>query len=112
MPIFNITNLATESPPSNQGVFFDITDPEFLATIQGSEWVSAETALRNSDLFSIINQLSNDLATVKLTANYRESLITRQTMLTALISINLSLLKCYLVGKPLLIDGEMKMGGI
>ena len=41
-----------------------------------------------------------------------ESLITRQTMLTALISINLSLLKCYLVGKPLLIDGEMKMGGI
>lgn len=72
MPIFNITNLATESPPSNQGGFFDITDPEFLATIQGSEWVSAETALRNSDLFSIINQLSNDLATVKLTTSRKQ----------------------------------------
>ena len=72
MPIFNITNLATESPPSSQGGFFDITDPEFLATLNGSEWVSAETALRNSDLFSIINQLSNDLATVKLTTSRKQ----------------------------------------
>ena len=70
MPIFN---LATESPPSNQEGFFDITDPEFLATLNGSEWVSAETALRNSDLFSIISQLSNDLATAKLTTS-REQL--------------------------------------
>ena len=72
MPIFNITNIATESPPDNQGGFFDITDPEFLATLNGSEWVSAETALRNSDLFSIINQLSNDLATVKLTTSRKQ----------------------------------------
>lgn len=69
MPIFN---LETESPPSNQGGFFDITDPEFLATLNGSEWVSAETALKNSDLFSIISQLSNDLATAKLTTSRKQ----------------------------------------
>lgn len=69
MPIFNI---ATESPPSNQRGFFDITDPEFLATLNGSEWVSAETALKNSDLFSIISQLSNDLATAKLTTSRKQ----------------------------------------
>ena len=69
MPIFNI---ATESPPSNQEGFFDITDPEFLATLNGSEWVSAETALKNSDLFSIISQLSNDLATAKLTTSRKQ----------------------------------------
>lgn len=69
MPIFN---LATESPPNNQGGFFDITDPEFLATLNGSEWVSAETALKNSDLFSIISQLSNDLATAKLITSRKQ----------------------------------------
>lgn len=69
MPIFN---LATESPPNNQGGFFDITDPEFLAALNGSEWVSAETALKNSDLFSIISQLSNDLATAKLTTSRKQ----------------------------------------
>ena len=69
MPIFN---LATESPPNNQGGFFDITDPEFLATLNGREWVSAETALKNSDLFSIISQLSNDLATAKLTTSRKQ----------------------------------------
>ena len=69
MPIFN---LSTGSPPSNQGGFFDITDPEFLATLNGSEWVSAETALKNSDLFSIISQLSNDLATAKLTTSRKQ----------------------------------------
>ena len=69
MPIFNI---ATESQPSNQGGFFDIIDPEFLATLNGSEWVSAETALKNSDLFSIISQLSNDLATAKLTTSRKQ----------------------------------------
>lgn len=69
MPIFN---LATESPPNNQGGFFDITDSEFLATLNGSEWVSAETALKNSDLFSIVSQLSNDLATAKLTTSRKQ----------------------------------------
>ena len=64
MPIFN---LATESPPDNQGGFFDITDPEFLATIQGSEWVSAESALKNSDLFSITQTLSTPFVTIVTT---------------------------------------------
>ena len=40
--------------------------------MNGSEWVSAETALKNSDLFSIISQLSNDLATAKLTTSRKQ----------------------------------------
>ena len=70
MPVFNFTNQSTESPPNTQ--FFGDDDYNFLNTnLIGNEWVSAKSALRNSDLFSIINQLSNDLATVKLTANNR-----------------------------------------
>ena len=107
MPIFN---LATESPPSNQGGFFDITDPEFLATLNGSEWVSAETALKNSDLFSIISQLSNDLATAKLTTSRKQMQgIVDNPSNNASISTSLSLLKCYWVVKPLLIAGETIM---
>lgn len=60
-------NQSTESPPVAQ--FFGDDDYNFLKTnLTGNEWVSAKSALKNSDLFSIINQLSNDLATVKLTA--------------------------------------------
>lgn len=60
-------NQSTESPPATQ--FFGDDDYNFLKTnLTGNEWVSAKSALKNSDLFSIINQLSNDLATVKLTA--------------------------------------------
>lgn len=67
MPIFNFMNQTTESPPVAQ--FFGDDDYNFLKTnLTGNEWVSAKSALKNSDLFSIINQLSNDLATVKLTA--------------------------------------------
>lgn len=67
MPIFNFMNQSTESPPATQ--FFGDDDYNFLKTnLTGNEWVSAKSALKNSDLFSIINQLSNDLATVKLTA--------------------------------------------
>ena len=105
MPIFN---LATESPPSNQGGFFDITDPEFLATLNGSEWVSAETALKNSDLFSIISQLSNDLATAKLTTSRKQM----QGIVDNPTFTSLSLLKCYWVVKPLHIDGVMTTGVI
>ena len=70
MPIFNFMNQTTESPPATQ--FFGDDDYNFLkANLTGNEWVSAKSALKNSDLFSIINQLSNDLATVRLTANER-----------------------------------------
>ncbi len=69
MPVFNFSNMATESPPQvvNEG-FYGITDPDFLTALKGSEWVSAKSALKNSDLFAVINQLSSDLATVKLMA--------------------------------------------
>ncbi|MDA3769174.1 phage portal protein [Streptococcus thermophilus] len=70
MPMFNFTNQASESPVVAQ--FFSEDDYNYLATnTVGNEWVSAKTALKNSDLFSIINQLSSDLATVKLKANKR-----------------------------------------
>lgn len=71
MPIFNFLNEITESPPAAEinGSFFSDEDSEYLRkNLTGSDWVSAKTALKNSDLFSIINQLSNDLAMVKLTA--------------------------------------------
>lgn len=75
MPIFNFLNQATESPPrGDPNGFFSADDYEFLkANLTGNEWVSAKTALRNSDLFSIINQLSSDLATVKLTASRKKN---------------------------------------
>lgn len=72
MPVFNFTNQATESPPSQQ--IFNTEDYEFLqANLTGEEWVSAKVALKNSDLFAVINQLSSDLATVKLTAKKKQT---------------------------------------
>lgn len=70
MPIFKFMNQATESPPATKsGGIFSTEDYDFLkANLTGNEWVSATSALRNSDLFAVINQLSSDLATVKLTA--------------------------------------------
>lgn len=70
MPIFNFMNQTTESPPATKsGGVFSTEDYDFLkANLTGNEWVSATSALRNSDLFAVINQLSSDLATVKLTA--------------------------------------------
>lgn len=70
MPIFKFINQTTESPPATKsGGVFSTEDYDFLkANLTGNEWVSATSALRNSDLFAVINQLSSDLATVKLTA--------------------------------------------
>lgn len=72
MPVFYFTNQATESPPNQQ--IFSTEDYEFLqANLTGEEWVSAKAALKNSDLFAVINQLSSDLATVKLTAKKKQT---------------------------------------
>ncbi|EHJ56328.1 HK97 family phage portal protein [Streptococcus urinalis FB127-CNA-2] len=73
MPVFSFINQITEDPPKLDGEFFNIDDYNFLKpNLSGNEWVSASAALKNSDLFSIINQLSNDLATVKLTASKKQ----------------------------------------
>ncbi len=74
MPIFKFINQATESPPATKsGGIFSTEDYDFLkANLTGNEWVSATSALRNSDLFAVINQLSSDLATVKLTASKKQ----------------------------------------
>ncbi|EJF00338.1 phage portal protein [Liquorilactobacillus mali] len=69
MPIFkpkilNSLELGAQSIP------FD--DPDiinFLSPGDHSKYVSASRALHNSDIFSIVMQLSGDLATVKLKAN-------------------------------------------
>ncbi|MCB5077969.1 portal protein [Streptococcus phage phiKSM96] len=72
MPVFNFINQSTESPPKQQ--LFSIEDYDFLQTsLNSSEWVSAKTALQNSDLFTVINQLSSDLAIVKLTAKKKQT---------------------------------------
>ena len=72
MPVFNFINQSTESPPKQQ--LFSIEDYDFLQTnLNSSEWVSAKIALQNSDLFTVINQLSSDLAAVKLTAKKKQT---------------------------------------
>lgn len=71
MPIFKFSNAVTETPT---GQFFSNDDLDYLLTnTANSEWVSAKVALRNSDLFAVINQLSSDLATVKLTAERKQA---------------------------------------
>lgn len=74
MPVFNFTNQATESPPkqANDG-FYSINDPDFLSQLTQNDWLSAKGALRNSDLFAVINQLSSDLATVKMIAARKQT---------------------------------------
>ena len=70
MPIFKFSNSVTETPT---GQFFSNDDLDYLlSNSANSEWVSAKVALRNSDLFAVINQLSSDLATVKLTAERKQ----------------------------------------
>lgn len=72
MPVFNFINQSTESPPKQQ--LFSIEDYDFLQTnLNSIDWVSAKIALQNSDLFTVINQLSSDLAIVKLTAKKKQT---------------------------------------
>lgn len=77
MPLFkppNFMNMA-DSNSADSGNFdrvFADSGQDFLnASLNGGEWVSAQSALQNSDLYAIISQLSSDLATVKLTANQK-----------------------------------------
>ncbi|MEY8701015.1 phage portal protein [Streptococcus ferus] len=68
MPVFNFANMANDSPtqaPKSDG-FYGLSESEIIENLTGAEWVSARAALRNSDLFAVINQLSSDLASVKL----------------------------------------------
>ena len=102
-------NQSTESPPATQ--FFGDDDYNYLtANLTGNEWVSAKSALKNSDLFSIINQLSNDLATVRLTANKRmQGIIDNPTNNSnRLVFINQSSLNCFWVVRLSLIAGVMR----
>ncbi|MCT7889422.1 MAG: phage portal protein, partial [Lactobacillus crispatus] len=65
MPVFNLNKSNVSG--------YSLNDPEFLTLFKNdlsvSEYVSADTALKNSDIFSLISQLSADLALVKLNAN-------------------------------------------
>lgn len=76
MPILNFINQTNDPPErgSIQSFFPDESDAQIMESLLGdnNEWVSARAALRNSDLFSIILQLSNDLANVKIMADKKE----------------------------------------
>ena len=68
----------TNDPPekgSVQNFFPNEADAQIMENLLGdnNEWVSARAALRNSDLFSIVLQLSNDLANVKITADRKRN---------------------------------------
>ena len=60
MPIFkppNFLNLAEEKKSADLDRFFSGDDASYLDQfLSGREWVSAKNALKNSDLFAVINQ--------------------------------------------------------
>lgn len=68
MPIFksHIKNAIEGGRPVN---FDEQTILNFLNPSDNSKYVSARIALQNSDIFSIVSQLSNDLAIVKYRAD-------------------------------------------
>lgn len=77
MPILNFRN-QTNDPPEKGSIksyFPDGSDADIIGSLLNGngEWVSANKALRNSDLFSIIMQLSSDLANVRLTADRKKN---------------------------------------
>lgn len=80
MPVFNLNKSNVSG--------YSLNDPEFLTLFKNdlsvSEYVSADTALKNSDIFSLISQLSADLALVKMKADKdrAQSLIDNPSNLT------------------------------
>lgn len=80
MPVFNLNKSNVSG--------YSLNDPEFLTLFKSdlsvSEYVSADTALKNSDIFSLISQLSADLALVKIKADKdrAQSLIDNPSNLT------------------------------
>lgn len=77
MPLLNFIN-QTNDPPEKGSIknyFPDENDAQIMESLLGgsNEWVSAKASLRNSDLFAIILQLSNDLANVKLKADRKRN---------------------------------------
>lgn len=67
MPILHFSNTANKEPPQSEVDAYGLTSFDLNHLLTGGDWVSAHEALKNSDLFAIINQLSNDLANVTLT---------------------------------------------
>lgn len=65
MPIFNFASSST-APAFTVG---DDSDVISYLTGNNSEYISADEALQNSDIYSLVMQLSGDLATVKYKAN-------------------------------------------
>ncbi|MCZ3691125.1 phage portal protein [Lactobacillus crispatus] len=80
MPVFNLNKSNVSG--------YSLNDPEFITLFKNdlsvSEYVSADTALKNSDIFSLISQLSADLALVKMKADKdrAQSLIENPSNLT------------------------------
>ena len=80
MPVFNLNKSNVSG--------YSLNDPEFLTLFKNdlsvSEYVSADTALKNSDIFSLISQLSADLVLVKMKADKdrTQSLIDNPSNLT------------------------------
>lgn len=74
MPLFNFKNSASGSPDVSN-FFTDTGDASIINSLleNEAEWVSARVALRNSDLFSIVMQLSNDLANIKIIAEKKRN---------------------------------------
>lgn len=67
MPLFKPPQIFNKS---ESGSSPQLSDPEIVnfLNLSNSDYISADVALKNSDIYSIVNQLSSDLASVKLTA--------------------------------------------
>lgn len=67
MPFFNFNKKSSAISISSDKDIINFLNP------QSAEYISADQALRNSDIYSIIMQLSGDLATSHLTAKAKRS---------------------------------------
>lgn len=67
MPFFNFNKKSSAISISSDKDIINFLNP------QSAEYISADQALRNSDIYSIIMQLSGDLATSHLTAKTKRS---------------------------------------
>lgn len=72
MPVFNIKSLDKSNIQNKATAAFTVSDDSSVINyLQGNsgEYITADEALRNSDIYSIVFQLAGDLATVKYKAN-------------------------------------------
>ena len=85
MPILKPPKFLNMAEATTNTTDFGLSIDDFNTIFGESEWTSAKNALKNSDLFAIINQLSNDLASVSIMSDDKkvQMLMDNPTKLTS-----------------------------